>query len=116
MAAEAPLQNKTNDRQPIASIRHTIVLLLIFAILTLAGALFQSRPSNESASTPQGRGSSMLYISLIIMELLLFIMSGLGCESVGILHCFKSWAADGKIGKTFQLTWPLHYHSGLSGS
>ena len=58
--------------QLIAPVRHTLALIVLFALLTASGALFQSRAQSHPAITDHHPNVLPLYLSLIAAEWGLF--------------------------------------------
>ena len=58
---------------------HTVLFILLFLVLTVAGALFQHRQQTHPQMLQQHPHVAGLYLSLIVMEwaLVLFVMKGL---------------------------------------
>jgi len=66
MATEAPVQSAPANR-PIASARHTAIMLLIQLALVAVGFWLQSRPGTDSV-LPQQRNVVPLYLSIMALE------------------------------------------------
>lgn len=64
--------------EPIAPYRHTLILVLLFAVVTVAGALFQGRGQAGPAGAPAHPSVIPLYLSLLALEwgLVLFVWRG----------------------------------------
>ena len=63
--------------QPVASYRHTALLVALFLLLTVGGAIFQGRGGPAQAG-PAHTGVVPLYLSLLVLEwgLVLFVWRG----------------------------------------
>ena len=77
MTDSAVTQRETSRPQPVAPYRHTAVLVALFLLLTVGGAMFQSRGGTGQAG-PAHTGVVPLYLSLLVLEwgLVLFVWRG----------------------------------------
>jgi len=64
--------------QPVAPYRHTAVLVALFLLLTVGGAVFQGRGKPDSSPTMQHPHVAPLYVSLLVLEwgLVLYVWRG----------------------------------------
>ena len=62
----------------IAPIAHTIVLVLVFLLVAVSGAIFQQRAAAHATTLPSPSRPTTLYLSLIAMEwgLVLYVVRG----------------------------------------
>ena len=77
MIDSATPQRVYTHPQPVAPYRHTAVLVALFLLLTVGGAVFQGR-GRETAAPPAHAGVVPLYLSLLVLEwgLVLFVWRG----------------------------------------
>ena len=68
MTDSATPQRVYTHPQPVAPYRHTAVLVALFLLLTVGGAVFQGR-GRETAAPPAHAGVVPLYLSLLVLAL-----------------------------------------------
>jgi uncharacterized protein len=86
------------DRPLVASLRHTLIFLLIQAALAAGGAYMQHRPDTGPSLAPQHQGMASLYAFMIVLEwaLVYYVWVGVRTQKGGGLlgligGRWKSW-------------------------